>query len=296
MLAEVGLLVDKVATHGVMNIDQTNGLTERLNATESILPDLEQFLLNLQAGDFGIETKTNAFDLVTEGDLASQARLTEFISERFSGDQIISEEASASTATPQEGFCWVLDPIDGTTNFANRIPIWAISIGLLYDGQTVGGIVSGPGLGLRYRGALGQGASCNGKPIHVNKKPSLGSGVVVTGFPYDRARRAEPLSQALANMLREAGGVRRLGAAALDFCFVADGRFVGYYEMSLKPWDAAAGVVIAREAGATLSNMSGGTLDIFKDEGTVVTNGIIHDALLAQVGPMLDALALGAST
>ncbi len=251
--------------------------------------------MDLQAGDFGIETKTNAFDLVTEGDVASQARLVEFIEGQFPDDQIIGEEGGEQDMVPQQGFCWVLDPIDGTTNFANRIPMWAISIGVLYDGEPVGGIVSGPALGLRYRGELNGGALCNGRPIRVNEKAPLRSGLVVTGFPYDRARRAEPISRALANMLREAGGVRRLGAASLDFCFVADGRISGYYEMSLKPWDAAAGVVIAREAGATLSNMSGGALDIFKDEGTIVTNGKIHDELRVQAAPMLEALALGPS-
>ena len=275
-----------------MNTEQQTGLAKRLDAIESMLPGLEQFLMELQAGDFGIETKTNAFDLVTEGDVASQARLTEFISLHFPKDQIIGEEDEGPATASLEGFCWVLDPIDGTTNFANRIPIWAISIGLLYQGQPVGGIVSGPALGLRYRGEVNQGASCNGKPIQVNTQSPLRAGVVVTGFPYDRARRADPLSRALANMLREAGGVRRLGAAALDFCFVAEGRFAGYYEMSLKPWDAAAGVVIASEAGAQLTNMSGGPLDIFRDEGTVVTNGKIHDELLVQVQPMLEALAL----
>lgn len=271
------------------------GVKARLDAVEGMLPELEQFLMDLQAGDFGIETKTNAFDLVTEGDVASQARLVEFIEGQFPGDQIIGEEGGEQEMVPRKGFCWVLDPIDGTTNFANRIPMWAISIGILHDGEPVGGIVSGPALGLRYRGELNGGARCNGRPIRVNEKAPLRSGLIVTGFPYDRARRAEPISRALANMLREAGGVRRLGAASLDFCFVADGRFAGYYEMSLKPWDAAAGVVIAREAGATLSNMSGGALDIFKDEGTIVTNGKIHDELLAQAAPMLEALALGPS-
>jgi myo-inositol-1(or 4)-monophosphatase len=279
-----------------MDLAQQEAVKQRLDAIEGMLPALEKFLMELQSGDFGIETKSNAFDLVTEGDVASQARLTEFIEGQFPTDQIIGEEGEGKDSAPREGFCWVLDPIDGTTNFANRIPIWAISIGLLYDGEPVGGIVSGPALGLRYRGEINGGASCNGKPIQVNGKSPLRAGVVVTGFPYDRARRAEPLSRALANMLREAGGVRRLGAAALDFCFVADGRFAGYYEMSLKPWDAAAGCVIAREAGATLSNMSGASLDVFEDKGTVVTNGKIHEELLAQIGPMREALALGPST
>lgn len=278
-----------------MEVAQQAAAKQRLDAMEGMLPELEQFLMDLQAGDFGIETKSNAFDLVTEGDVASQARLTAFIERAFPDDQIIGEEGGEKDSIPREGFCWVLDPIDGTTNFANRIPLWAVSIGLLYDCKPVGGIVSGPALGLRYRGEQNGGARCNGKAIRVNGKAPLRAGVVVTGFPYDRARRAEPLSRALANMLREAGGVRRLGAAALDFCFVADGRFAGYYEMSLKPWDAAAGFVIAREAGATLSNMSGEPLDVFEDKGTVVTNGKIHEELLEQIGPMREALALGPS-
>jgi len=120
----------------------------------------------------------------------------------------------------------------------------------------------------------------------------LREGIVGTGFPYDRAQRAEPLSRALANMLRETGGVRRIGAAALDLCYVAAGRLVGYYEMSLKPWDSAAGSLIVEEAGGRISDMSGGPLNIFTSKGLAASNGLVHDALVSAAAPMLEAISI----
>lgn len=267
-------------------------VTERLDQIETMLPALEQHLVELQQGELQIDTKLNDFDLVTQADVASEQRLVSFIREHFPQDGIVAEEGSqdADEAARTDGFRWVLDPIDGTINYANRLPIWAISIGLLHGAEQVGAIVSGPGLKLRYRAAKGQGACCNGRPISVNSKATLGEGVVVTGFPYDRAKRAEPLCDALGNMLRTAGGVRRFGAAALDFCFVADGRFAGYYEMGLKPWDSAGGSLIVEEAGGRVTDMAGGPYDIFESKGTVVTNGKVHDELLEAAKPMLRAI------
>lgn len=195
-------------------------------------------------------------------------------------------------ADRSSGFRWVLDPIDGTINYANRFPIWAISIGLLHDGVQVGGLVSAPGLGLQYRAIRGQGASCNGKPIRVNTKQRLVDGVVVTGFPYDRAKRAEPLCAALGNMMRTAGGIRRLGSAAIDFCLVADGRTTGYYEMGLKPWDSAAGTLICVEAGAVVTDLAGEPYDIFTSRGFIATTPAVHAELVEAAKPMLDAIAI----
>lgn len=274
--------------------DRTLAVHKRLDAMERMLPDLERFLVELQQGDLGIVTKSNDFDLVTKADVASEERLTGYIRENFPEDLIVAEEGGFDEGDHSDGsvFRWVLDPIDGTTNFANRLPLWAISIGLLQGEQQVGGIVCAPGLGLRYRAVLGGGATCNGKSIAVNAKERLGDGIVVTGFPYDRAKRAEPLCEALGNMLRTAGGVRRLGAAALDFCFVADGRFTGYYEMGLKPWDSAAGSLIVLEAGGSVTDLAGGPFDIFESQGFIATNGMVHAELVREVTPMLDAIAL----
>ena len=248
-----------------MTPDQTAAVHQRLDAIAGILPALEQQLLELQTGDLQIDSKRNHFDLVTQADLVSEQRLVGFIREQFPDDGIVAEEGSPSgdEAARDQAYRWVLDPIDGTINYANRLPLWAISIGLLHGAQPVGALVCGPGLGLRYRAVRGQGASCNGAPIAVNHKATLGEGIVVTGFPYDRAARAEPLCAALGNMLRTAGGVRRFGAAALDFCLVADGRCTGYYEMGLKPWDMAAGCLIAEEAGARVTDLAGQPLDLF---------------------------------
>lgn len=269
-------------------------VAERLDAIEAMLPDLERMLLEMQQGDLGIDTKTTEVDLVTKADFASEQCLIDFIRQHFPNDGIVSEEGSQSADESERSasYRWILDPIDGTVNYANRIPGWAISIGLLFGNEPVGGIVTAPALRERFRAIKGQGATFNGKPIRVNEKASLREGLVVTGFPYDRAQRAEPLCAALENMLRVSGGVRRLGAAALDFCYVADGRFVGYYEMALKPWDAAAGYLIAKEAGAQISNMSGATFDIFGTSGVVVTNGQVHAELVDAAKPMLDALAI----
>lgn len=277
-----------------MDINQTNPVHERLDQIESILPSLGQELLDLQSGDLGIVAKSNSFDLVTKADTASERRLVAFISQQFGEDVILAEEGSPALYVAEGGnrFLWILDPIDGTTNYANGLPVWAISVGLMREGEMLGGIVAAPGMGLCYRAVKGEGATCNGERIAVNKKARMGDGIIATGFPYDRAKRAEPICRALQNMLLQAGGIRRLGAAALDFCFLADGRYIGYYEIGLKPWDFAAGSLIAQEAGARVTDLHCSPLDIFKSVGTVSTNGLIHEELLQAAQPMVEAAAL----
>ncbi|MEM8867442.1 MAG: inositol monophosphatase family protein [Verrucomicrobiota bacterium] len=267
--------------------------TERLDAIEQMLSALEARLLEMQQGDLGIETKTNDLDLVTMADHASEACLVGFLREHFPEDAILSEEGTASEGLREaESFLWILDPIDGTVNYANRLPGWGISIGLLCAGKIVGGIVSAPAHRERFRAVIGQGAQLNGGPIRVSSKTKLRKGLVVTGFPYDRDRRAKPLCQAMENMLRASGGVRRLGAAALDFCAIADGRFVGYYEMGLKPWDYAAGCLIATEAGATITDFEGKPINIFRSQGVLVSNGHVHADLQKAAAPMIEAAAM----
>ena len=273
-----------------MATNQNDAIQGRLDQIESILPALGKELLEWQSGDLGVLTKSNTFDLLTKADKASEARLVEFISQHFKDDVILAEEGSSASNAEEAGdrFLWILDPIDGTTNYANGLPVWAISIGLMQDSEVVSGIVFAPGMGLCYRAVKGGGATCNGEPIAVNKKASMGEGIIATGFPYDRAKRAEPICRALENMLREAGGIRRLGAAALDFCLLADGRYTGYYEIGLKPWDFAAGCLIAQEAGATVTDLQGNPLNIFASSGTVSSNGLIHDALKTAARPLIE--------
>ena len=177
-----------------MNPARSTAVHQRLDAITVILPALEQYLLELQTGELQVDSKCNPFDLVTQADVASEQQLVRFIREQFPEDGIIAEEGSPSDdeTTRDQGFRWILDPIDGTINYANRLPLWAISIGLLYGAEPVGALVCGPGLRLRYRAVRGEGASCNGTPIAINQNAKLREGVVVTGFPYDRAQRATP--------------------------------------------------------------------------------------------------------
>lgn len=274
--------------------DLSTEIARRLDRVQALLPELGQDLLAMQNGDLGIVRKSTDFDLLTLADTACERRLVELIRGAFPEDRILAEEGGGTddVASAGAGYLWILDPIDGTTNFANRLPNWGISVGLMRAGRMVGGLVAAPTLGLLYRAIEGQGATCNAQPIRVSACERIGAGVIATGFPYDRAKRAAPISRALENVLREAGGIRRLGAASLDFCFVADGRFAGYYEMGLKPWDYAAGSLIAAEAGATLTDLEGQPLDIFRSKGTITTNGRIHEALLRAARPMIEAAAL----
>ena len=268
----------------------SSALDERLNHIESLLPKLESELLTLQDKGYRTQTKSNAFDLVTDADLHSEKVLIGAIQESFPEDAILSEE-SRESGQITDGITWVIDPIDGTVNYANGLHHWGISVGICYKQKPVAGIVSAPALNLKYRAILGNGATKNGRPISLSDKKALKQGVVCTGFPYDRAHRAEPLSRALANMLRVAGGVRRLGAASLDFCLVADSTLIGYYEMQLKPWDMAAGLIIAEEAGAEITDFNGEPIDLFTSHGVVVANPKVHKELLPLTAPMLDAIA-----
>jgi myo-inositol-1(or 4)-monophosphatase len=270
----------------------TKAIADRLSIIEALLPQLEKEVLALQETSNTRKTKTNVFDLVTEADLHSEKIITSAIQKHFSDDAIVAEVGTNSDAQNSESFTWVIDPIDGTVNYANRLHHWGISVGVVYQNKPVGGIVSAPALNLRYRAIQGQGATKNGVPIKVSDKSKLSQGVVVTGFPYDRAIRAEHLTKALANFLKVVGGMRRYGAASIDFCSIADGTIIGYYEMQLKPWDMAAGLVIAEEAGAKITDFNGNPVNLFESHGVVVANPKIHTIMLPLTAPMLDAIAV----
>ncbi|MEM1223225.1 MAG: inositol monophosphatase family protein [Verrucomicrobiota bacterium] len=276
-----------------MNPEFQYKICSRLDAIEAMLPALERDLLAMQQGDLGVQKKSNHLDLVTRADHESEQRLVRFIQENFPEDGILSEEGASHQPSKDTGsFLWVIDPVDGTVNYANRLPGWGISIGLLYADEIVGAIVSAPAYRERFRSIKGSGSSLNGNPIQVSEETQFREGLVVTGFPYDRDRRAAPLCRAMENMLKLSGGVRRLGAAALDFCAVADGRFVGYYEMALKPWDYAAGLLIAKEAGATITDFEGNPINIFTSKGVLVSNGHVHKILQEAAAPMNEAVAI----
>jgi len=235
-----------------------------------------------------VRAKGNPRDLVTEWDLRSEELIRRVLAEHTPGVPVLGEEAGQSGATGSgpgtSDACWIVDPIDGTVNFAHGLPIWAISIALEAAGQVEVGVVAAPQLGWWFEASRGGGAhDSTGAPLRPSSVTRVEHAMLVSGFPYDRATRPDNNFAEWEHFQRRAGACRRLGSASIDLCLVARGWMDGYWERHLKPWDIAAGVLIVAEAGGTVSNWTGGTLDIH--EGSVVaTNGGIHEELVAELG------------
>ncbi len=228
-------------------------------------------------GNLSGVTKKGAIDLVTEADTASEAAILEIIRAAFPDHGVLAEESGA--APSPSPYRWIVDPLDGTTNFAHGLAQFAVSIALERAGEILVGIVLNPVTGELFSALQGQGAFLNGRPIRVSATARVDDGLLVTGFPYDVRERPEPIVARLAACLKASRGVRRLGAAALDLCFVACGRFDGFWEEALKPWDTAAGVLIAREAGSRVTTFANAAYAI--DDPTILaTNGRIHDEMI----------------
>ena len=229
-----------------------------------------------------VRAKGNPRDLVTEWDVRSEEVIRRVLAERTPGVAVLGEEGGQGEGSG--ALRWVVDPIDGTVNFAHGLPIWAVSIGLEADGALEVGVVAAPRLGWWFEATRGGGArDGNGAALRVSSIATVDHALLVTGFPYDRATRVDNNFAEWAHLQRRAGACRRLGAASIDLCLVASGAMDGYWEKHLKPWDCAAGALIVAEAGGTVTDWAGGGLDIH--EGAVVaTNGAIHEELVAELG------------
>lgn len=220
--------------------------------------------------------KKGAIDLVTEADLASERAIIRLIRTAFPEHAVLAEESGITIGNDSHE--WIIDPLDGTTNYAHGLPEFTISIAFANEGNLVFGLVSNPVTGELFCGMKGQGATLNGRPIHVSGTQTLAESLLVTGFPYNLKTIIRPLMQRFERCLMASQGVRRLGSAALDLCYLACGRFEGFWEQNLAPWDTAAGVVIAKEAGASVSDFSNRPYSIKKKE-ILATNGFIHENL-----------------
>ncbi|MEQ9363295.1 MAG: inositol monophosphatase family protein, partial [Leptospirales bacterium] len=208
-------------------------------------------------------------------------------------DAILAEESGRTEGGEAGGFLWALDPVDGTINYAHGLPLYSVSIGLLLNGEPVAGIVSLPALHNRYRAVAGQGATRDGREIRVSATERIGRALVCTGFPYTRHRMMDTLLKGLESVLKNARGVRRTGSAAIDLCWLAEGRFDCYYEFNLNAWDTAAGTVILREAGGTTSDYRGGR-HRQGDYQLAASNSKLHAAFLEVLAPIADAERLPA--
>lgn len=202
-----------------------------------------------------VEEKFQA-GLVSEADRESETVIKEILFRHFPNHQILGEETGLSGAEASENALWMIDPLDGTTNYIHRVPFFCISLGLEVNGELVMGVVDAPLLGSRYHAVLGEGAYLNGRPISVSKRTLFREGLFATGFSSSDHTLDQQMEM-VSHVIRHARGIRRLGAAALDLCFVAEGIFDGFWERNLQPWDTAAGALIAREAGGIATDFSG---------------------------------------
>jgi myo-inositol-1(or 4)-monophosphatase len=200
-------------------------------------------------------TKSTTTDLVTSMDRASERHIVDGIRAARPDDAIVGEEGTDRAGT--SGVRWVIDPLDGTTNYFYAVPAFAVSIAVEVDGVVVAGVVADPSHRETYAARLGGGATCNGAPIRCTDVDALSHALVGTGFSYESERRARQ-GRVVAELLPVARDVRRFGAAALDLCWVACGRLDAFYERGLQSWDLAAGALIAAEAGATVGDLDGG--------------------------------------
>lgn len=216
-------------------------------------------------------------DLVTEVDLAAENLITGRIQRAFPEHSILAEERHSNAQG--EAVKWVIDPLDGTTNYAHGYPVFSVSIGLEIDGIIEWGAVLDPMRDELYTARRDGGASCNQEPLRVSNVQSLGSSLLATGFPYDiRTSKLNNLDNFCAFALRS-HGIRRSGSAALDLCHVASGRLDGFWELKLNPWDCAAGYLMVREAGGRVTNFHGQPGSIYERE-VIASNGLIHEEMI----------------
>ncbi|MFP4476929.1 MAG: inositol monophosphatase family protein [Desulfatibacillaceae bacterium] len=228
-------------------------------------------------GRASVVRKKGIADLVTQADLASEEAIIGAIRAAFPDDSILAEESGESRAGSDRQ--WIIDPLDGTTNYAHGVPLFAVSIAFVLDGRTVLGLVVNPIGEELFMASAGGGATLNGLPLEVSDVEDLSDALLVTGFPYNTRECLDPVLSRLGRALVTSHGVRRLGSAALDLCWVACGRFEAFWEENLSPWDTAAGELIAREAGGLVTNFSG---EAFSPEmkQLLATNGKVHEELL----------------
>lgn len=225
--------------------------------------------------EFSLQFKGEV-DIVTEMDNAAQDLITDRIRKNYPGHGILAEEGLMYEGTTR--YTWVVDPLDGTTNYAHRFPVFCVSIGILFDGVPVCGVVHNPVAQETFTAIDGQGAMLNGVPIRVSTTDDLSKSLLATGFPYRKREIPDNNLSHFCALTLLSQGIRRCGSAALDLCFVASGRLDGFWELHLKPWDIAAGMLIVTEAGGTVSDFSGDQTGIDGSE-VLATNSLIHSEM-----------------
>ncbi len=223
--------------------------------------------------NFSIEIKTNESNLVTEIDKKSEQHIIDFIKKKFPSHNILTEESGEFKSSSE--YCWVIDPLDGTTNYAHGLPIFSVSIGIQKNNKTIAGAVLDVMMNQLYIAEFGSGSYCGKDRLSVSKNDSLRKAFLVTGFPYNINENPDKAFEIFVSMIKNSRAVRRLGSAAIDFCYVAKGVFDGFWEVFLNPWDIAAGKLIVEEAGGIVTDFDGNQIDIFSKR-ILCSNKFLH--------------------
>ncbi len=261
-------------------------MKEALNTAEHIARQAGALLRYYFERPRTFDHKQTRVDLVTEADRASEQLIAEALQKAFPGHHIVGEEGGGYGPPAAETlYHWYVDPLDGTTNFAHRFPVFAVSLALSGpDMQPLLGVVYDPMRDEMYKAQRGHGATLNGRPLHVSRVTQLAEALVVTGFPYNRWTAEDNNVTMFGHFARRVQGLRRVGAAALDLCWVAAGRFDVYWERGLQPWDGQAGMLCVQEAGGTLTDYDGQLSEaMWRGNAVVATNGLLHEQTLTVI-------------
>ena len=234
-------------------------------------------------GDLSKIERKGAIDLVTEADEMSERFLLGELGSLFPGHRFLAEESSddaGSISAPSHStsFRWIIDPLDGTTNLVHSFPHFCISIALEYKGILIFGVIYAPCSGEMFAARKGRGSTLNGNRIRVSRIGELGESVLATGFPYDRRTNPRNNVENFSRLILKVQGIRRCGSAALDLAYLSCGRVDGFWELGLRPWDVAAGVLLVEEAGGKVTNMAGLPMDIHRDD-ILASNGLLHKVI-----------------
>ena len=221
-------------------------------------------------------------DMVSYVDQESERRLVAGLREILPAAGFITEEGTAGPAAERQEFTWIIDPLDGTTNFIHGLPVFSVSVALLHGPDLVVGVVHEANRDESFRAAKGHGACCNEQPIHVTGAPKLANSLIATGFPYSKFAQLDAYLQVLGSFMQRTHGLRRLGSAAADLAYVAAGRFDGYFEFNINSYDVAAGLLLVTEAGGRVTQFLKDGDPLFGRE-VVASNGLLHEEMQATI-------------
>ncbi len=261
-------------------------MPDYLNVAVEIAREAGVLLAELSTKPLDIGYKRRA-DLVTVADRRSEALIVGRLRERFPDHAIVAEEGGNHRASSD--YCWYVDPLDGTTNYAHGFPVYCVTLGLARRGEVIAGVVFDPTRNDLYTAERGAGAYLNAQRLHVSRTENLSESLVATGFPPFAPNHALNV-QFYFRFTELSHGIRRAGSAALDLCCVAAGRFEGFWEMKLNPWDKAAGTLLVTEAGGRVSDVRGAAFNLLGDD-VFVSNGLVHNQMLEVFAAILASYA-----